>query len=65
MERELSILNGDDLVSLNGFTKTFVLNTLLGMLRSLHDVDVEREIRITIPAAPRQGATLTGKGERT
>ena len=65
MERELSILNGDDLVSLNGFTKTFVLNTLLGMLRSLHDVDVEREIRITIPAAARQGATLTGEGERT
>ena len=64
MERELSILNGDDLVSLNGFTKTFVLNTLLGMLRSLHDVDVDREIRITIPAA-RQGASLTGEGERT
>ncbi|MGO9409199.1 MAG: hypothetical protein ACLQCB_00460 [Spirochaetia bacterium] len=53
MERELSIMNGDDLVGLNGFVKSFVLSTLLGMLRSLHDVDVEREIRITISAAGR------------
>jgi hypothetical protein len=51
MERELSILNGGDLVGLNGFTKKIVLNTLLGMLQSLHGVDVEREIRITIPAS--------------
>ena len=65
MDRELSILNGGDLVSLNGFTKTFVLNTILGMLRALHDVDVDLEIRIIIPAASRPGATLTGKAERT
>ncbi|MGA2613258.1 MAG: hypothetical protein ABSG38_07390 [Spirochaetia bacterium] len=51
MERELSILNGGDLVGLNGFTKKIVMNTLLGMLQSLHDVDVEREIRIVISAA--------------
>jgi hypothetical protein len=51
MERELSITNGDDLIGLNGFVKSFVLNTLLGMLRSLHDVDVDREIHITISAA--------------
>ena len=51
MERELTITNGDDLIGLNGFVKSFVLNTLMGMLQSLHDVDVDREIRITISAA--------------
>lgn len=51
MERELSIMNGDELVGLNGFVKRMVLNTLLGMMRSLHGVDVDREIRITISAA--------------
>jgi len=51
MERELSIMNGEELVGLNGFVKSFVLNTLLGMMKSLRDVDVEGEIRIRISAA--------------
>ena len=56
MKREISILNGGALVELNEFAKSIVMNTLLGMLRSLHDVDADQEIRITISAA---------KGERT
>ncbi len=51
MERDLSIMNGDQLVGLNGFAKTIVLNTLLGMLSSLRDVDLDGEIRISISAA--------------
>jgi hypothetical protein len=51
MERELSIMNGDQLVGLNGFVKRIVLNTLLGMMQSLRDVDVDGEIRIRISAA--------------
>jgi hypothetical protein len=51
MERELSIMNGDELVGLNGFVKRIVLNTLLGMLQSLRDVDLDGEFRIRISAA--------------
>ena len=51
MKREISILNGGALVELNDFAKSIVMNTLLGMLRSLHDVDADQEIRITISAA--------------
>ncbi len=51
MERELSIVNGGDLVGLNGFAKSIVTSTILGMLRSLHGIDLDREIRITILAA--------------
>ncbi len=50
MEREISILSGGDLVALNGFVKKMFLNTLLGMLSSLHDVDVDREVRIIVSA---------------
>ena len=53
MERDLSITSGDELVGLNGFAKRFVLNTLLGMLGSLHDLDTNQEIRITVSAASR------------
>ncbi len=59
MERELSIINGGDLVGLNAFAKAIVTSTILGMLASLRDVDVQREIRITIAPAARQ----TGKAE--
>jgi len=51
MERDLSITSGDELVGLNGFVKRIVLNTLLGLLESLHDLDTNKEIRITISAA--------------
>ena len=50
MEREISIMNGDERVGLNAFAKAIVTSTILGMLKSLHGVDVEREIRITISA---------------
>lgn len=50
MEREISILSGGDLVALNGFVKKMFLNTILGMLSSLHDVDVDREVRIIVGA---------------
>jgi hypothetical protein len=56
MEREISILSGGDLVALNGFVKKMFLSTLLGMLSSLHDVDVDREVRIIVSAAERQPA---------
>ncbi len=55
MERELSILNGGDIVALNGFTKSIVMRTIIGMLGSLKDVDVDREIRITISASNEAG----------
>ncbi len=50
MERELSIMCGTDQVGLNEFARAIVTSTILGMLGSLRDVDVEREIRITISA---------------
>ncbi|HVP17369.1 MAG TPA: hypothetical protein VMU36_00130 [Spirochaetia bacterium] len=55
MEREISIMNGDERVGLNSFSKAIVTSTILGMLRSLHGVDVEQEIRITISAAKKAG----------
>ncbi len=48
MERSLEILSGGKKVPLNGFARKVVLNTLLGLLGSLHEVDPEAEIRVTI-----------------
>ena len=56
MEREISILCGGELVALNGFVKKMFLNTLLGMLSSLRDVDADREVRIILSAAEKQPA---------
>ena len=50
MEREISIVSGGDLVALNEFVRKMFLNTLLGMLSSLHDVDLDREVRIVVSA---------------
>jgi len=62
MERELSIMNGDQLVGLNGFVKSIVMNTLLGMLQSLRDVDVTGEISIRISAAaPAEAPRRSGR----
>ncbi len=61
MERELSIMNGGDLVELNGFTKAIVTSTILGMLSSLRDVDVEREVRITISAVAKRAGNPGSK----
>lgn len=58
MERELSILNGGDVVALNGFVRRIFLNTLLAMLGSLHDVDVSREIRIIVSAEEHSSVDL-------
>jgi hypothetical protein len=51
MERELLILNGGDPIELNGFVKSIVTGAILGMLQSLHGIDMDREIRITISSA--------------
>jgi hypothetical protein len=48
MERQLEILSAGKTVALNGFAKKVALNTLLGLLGSLHDVNLEEEIRITV-----------------
>jgi len=57
VEREISIVSGGDLVALNGFVKKMFLNTLLGMLSSLHDVDLDGEVRIVVSAKePTPGA---------
>jgi hypothetical protein len=50
MARKLEIVADGTTVSLNEFTEKIVLNTLLGLLGSLHDVEVDREIRIVIAA---------------
>ena len=50
MERNVEITAGGSKVSLNEFTEKIVLNTLLGLVGSLHGVDPDREIRIIIPA---------------
>ncbi len=48
MERELEVLCGGVKVQMNGFAERVVLNTLMGLLGSLRDVDPDSEIKITI-----------------
>jgi hypothetical protein len=50
MARNVEIVVGGSKVSLNEFTERIVVNTLLGLIGSLHDVEVDREIRIVIKA---------------
>ena len=50
MARNVEITADGSMVSLNEFTEKIVLNTLLGLIGSLHDVDPDKEIRILIPA---------------
>jgi hypothetical protein len=50
MARNVEITAGGNKVVLNEFTEKIVLNTLLGLIGSLHDVDPDREIRIVIKA---------------
>ena len=50
MARELQILSGGDEVPMNEFAKKMVLNTILGLLGSLHDIDPDKEIRIVVSA---------------
>ncbi len=49
MARSVEIIAGGSPVEMNEFTQKIVLNTLLGLLGSLHDVDLDKEIRILIP----------------
>ena len=51
MDRDLQILSGGKNVPLNEFARKVVLNTLLGLLGSLSDVDTSREILITLKPA--------------
>ena len=54
MEREIEILSRGETVPLNGFVKKIMRNTLLAMIGSLNDVDMEGEVRIVIgPSGPR------------
>ena len=55
MARNVEILAGGSKVSLNEFTEKIVLNTLLGLVGSLHDVEVDQEIRIVIPRSAEPG----------
>jgi hypothetical protein len=52
MERELQLVVGGARVPLNDFAHRVVLNTLLGLLGSLRDVDTSQEIRIVVPSRP-------------
>ncbi len=54
MERDLEIVAGGKKVWLNGFVKTIVLNTVLALLGSLHDVEMESELRITVGPGRRE-----------
>jgi hypothetical protein len=55
VERELQILSGESAVRMNGFVKKVVLNTLLAMIGSLDDVDMDAELHVVIgkSGAPR------------
>jgi len=51
MEREIQVESGGKIVPLNPFSHRIVLNTILGLVGSLHDVDAAAEIRIVVKAA--------------
>jgi hypothetical protein len=51
MEHDLLILSGGKNVPLNEFARKVVLNTLMGLLGSLSDVDLAGEIHITLKPA--------------
>jgi hypothetical protein len=48
VEREVQIVCGGQAIELNPFTTRIVLNTLLGLLGSLHGVDTNAEIHLTV-----------------
>ena len=48
MERDLEVLCAGEKVDMNAFAEKVVLNTLIGLLGSLRDVDTDRDIRILI-----------------
>jgi hypothetical protein len=48
MDRELQIEVAGEPVALNAFAQKIVLNTLLGLVGSLHGVDLDQEIKILV-----------------
>ncbi len=52
MERELKLEVDGKAVVLNAFSRKIVLNTFLGLVGSLHDVDLGKEIRIVVKPGP-------------
>ena len=48
MERQIELQCAGKRVPMNGFTKEVVLNTLLGLLKSLKGVDAEAEITLRV-----------------
>ncbi len=57
MDREIQIESGGKRVELNQFSHRVVVNTILGLVGSLHDVDPNAELRIVVkPASPQRKA---------
>ena len=54
MERELEIVAGGEKIDLNPFTESIVLNTLVGLLGSLHGVDMNGEVRVVVKPKARR-----------
>jgi hypothetical protein len=52
MEREMLLESGGVRVNLNRFSRRVVLNTVVALVGSLHDVDPRGEIRIGVKPAP-------------
>ena len=48
MQHDLQIVSAGKKVPLNDFARKVVLNTLMGLVGSLSDVDVDAEILITV-----------------
>jgi len=53
MEREIELLCAGRKVAMNRFAKEVVLNTLLGLLRTLKGIDAQAELTLRIAAAKR------------
>jgi hypothetical protein len=51
MERQIQVESGGKAVELNAFSHRIVLNTIVALVGSLHDVDPDGEIRIVVKAA--------------
>lgn len=51
MEREIELLCAGRRVAMNRFAKEVVLNTLLGLLKTLKGIDPEAELTLRIAAS--------------
>jgi hypothetical protein len=50
MEREIQVESRGRKIELNSFSQSIVLNTIVALVGSLHDVDPNGEIRILVKA---------------